>query len=101
MTTVTEIRIPPDHAALLGHFPDMPIVPGVVLLDETLHAIARLTGASLDRCMLSSVKFKSIVKPGQPVILRFDNVASNRTRFELQSSGRSVASGTLTLAPTA
>lgn len=98
MTTVTELDIAADHPAFAGHFPDMPVLPGAVLLDETLHAIARLTGERPDRCTLASVKFKSIVRPGQPLTLQFERAPPNRIRFEIHSLGRAVANGTLTLA---
>jgi 3-hydroxyacyl-[acyl-carrier-protein] dehydratase len=101
MMTLTEIQIAADHPAFAGHFPAMPIVPGVVLLDETLHAIARLTGENLDRCRLASVKFKGAVRPGQPLTLRFERMPANGIRFEIESLGRTVANGTLTLAPAA
>jgi 3-hydroxymyristoyl/3-hydroxydecanoyl-(acyl carrier protein) dehydratase len=58
--------IPPDHPSLDGHFPDHPLVPGVVLLDE---ALARL--AAHLRCgrpvRLRSVKFLAPVLPGDEV----------------------------------
>jgi 3-hydroxyacyl-[acyl-carrier-protein] dehydratase len=101
MMTLTDIHIAADHPAFAGHFPDMPIVPGVVLLDETLHAIARLTGESMDGCRLGSVKFKGIVRPGQSLTLRFERTPANSIRFEIESLGRTVADGTLTLAPAA
>ena len=39
--TQFEFVVPATHAALPGHFPGRPIVPGVVLLDEVLQAIER------------------------------------------------------------
>lgn len=99
MTTITEIVISADHPALAGHFPGNPIVPGVVLLDETLHAIARITGASVAQCTLSTVKFKHIVRAGQPLTLSFDAEGARSLRFELRSVGRPVASGVLAFMP--
>jgi len=99
MTTVSDIRIPPDHPAFAGHFPGTPIVPGVVLLDEALNAIATELGVTLDRCTLASVKFRSVVRPGQRVTLHFDCAARGSVRFELESEGQPVASGNLSVAP--
>jgi 3-hydroxymyristoyl/3-hydroxydecanoyl-(acyl carrier protein) dehydratase len=42
---VHSFRIEPDHPALDGHFPGRPVVPGVVLLDEALAAVAREAGS--------------------------------------------------------
>ena len=35
----TTLTISADHPALAGHFSGVPIVPGVLLLDETLRAL--------------------------------------------------------------
>jgi 3-hydroxyacyl-[acyl-carrier-protein] dehydratase len=99
MTTVTELPIAADHPAFVGHFPNMPIVPAVVLLDETLHAIARMTGVHLDQCTLHSAKFMGIVRPGQPLTLRFERTQVNAIRFEIHALGQTVASGMLMLTP--
>jgi 3-hydroxyacyl-[acyl-carrier-protein] dehydratase len=98
MAAVTDIQIPPDHPAFAGHFPGTPIVPGVVLLDEALEVIARELGLTLERCTLAAVKFKSVVRPGQPVTLRFEFSAPGSVRFELESEGQPVASGALSVA---
>ena len=45
--------VPPDHPAFVGHFPGTPILPGVMLLDTVLHAIATANGISLDGCEIS------------------------------------------------
>ena len=98
MTTVTCIQIPSDHPVFVGHFPGTPIVPGVVLLDEALDAIARQLGLAFERCTLAAVKFKSVVRPDQRVTLRFEFSAPGSVRFELESEGQPVASGTLSVA---
>lgn len=92
---VIDILIPPDHPVFAGHFPGMPIVPGALLLDETLWAIATATGVPLIECTVASIKFKSPVRPGQPVTLRFDETAESGFRFELRSNDGIVASGAI------
>jgi 3-hydroxymyristoyl/3-hydroxydecanoyl-(acyl carrier protein) dehydratase len=101
VTTTTDIVIAADHPAFAGHFPGDPIVPGVLLLDETLHAIGRITGISVERCTLSAVKFRHVVRPGEPLTLRFDAAGSHGLRFELSSAGQPVASGSIAFAPLA
>lgn len=56
-----EIRIAADHPSLPGHFPGRPLVPGVVLLDQVLHAIRQQRACSL-RAM-PVVKFLQPVLP--------------------------------------
>lgn len=98
MTIIAEIVIPTDHPTFSGHFPGAPIVPGVVLLDETLHAIARLSGVVVERCTLSAVKFRNVVRPGRAVTLHYDFVGAGGVRFELRSGATIVASGSLKVA---
>src|SRR5437868_5279247 len=57
--------IPADHPSLPGHFPDAPIVPAVVILDEVIAALAEWRG----QCQLTAiptVKFLAPLKPDQP-----------------------------------
>lgn len=44
MTKISERCIAASHPALAGHFPDNPIVPGVLLLGEVLLAVERHFG---------------------------------------------------------
>ena len=87
------ITIAPNHPALAGHFPGMPVVPGVVLLDEALHAIGALLGADLSACRIASVKFTSPVLPGQALEILHDSVDGAAIRFTLMHGARKVASG--------
>ena len=88
--------IPFDHPALAGHFPGMPVVPGVVLLDEALGIIGAALGADLSACRIASVKFLSPVLPGQAIEVAHDGGDggdSGAIRFTLVHGERKVASG--------
>lgn len=95
--TVTGLHIAADHPAFAGHFPGLPIVPGVVLLDEALHSIARLTGEPVGKCTLRAVKFKGIVRPGQSLTLQFERSGADDIRFEIRSPEQVIATGTVAL----
>jgi 3-hydroxyacyl-[acyl-carrier-protein] dehydratase len=91
------LSIAPDHPSLAGHFPGAPIVPGVVLLDEALHAIERLQpqGAQPTLWNLSTVKFHHVVRPGDALELSFEWQSDTQVQFELRSAQTLVASGTI------
>ena len=74
--TSLPLTIATDHPAFDGHFPSHPIMPGVVLLDESLHAIgvARSLAAP---ARIASAKFLSIVGPGESVRVEFDAATGN------------------------
>ncbi len=83
------IRIPlaidPAHPAFEGHFPSQPIVPGVVLLDCGLRAIAGQRDiAASDRCRIAAAKFLSPVGPGEPVRLEFERSSTLTEGYRLQ-----------------
>ena len=93
------LTIPADHPAFAGHFPGIPIVPGVVLLDETLYAIGAATGLSLATCFINSVKFLSPLKPSEPAIIEHEVQENGSIRFEIVSGTRKVVTGSITLGP--
>jgi 3-hydroxyacyl-[acyl-carrier-protein] dehydratase len=90
------LRIEPDHPALAGHFPGSPIVPGVVLLDEALHAIEQtLPPASRSQpWQIGSVKFHHIARPGETLRLQFDPQPDGTVRFAWHCLQVLIASGT-------
>ena len=95
MITYTALPIDAQHPAFAGHFPGAPIVPGVVLLDEALHAIACATGASLAACELRAVKFLSPLAPGVAVMLVTEVLANGAIRFEILADQRKIATGSV------
>lgn len=99
MSGTCMLTIAADHPAFAGHFPGRPIVPGVVLLDETVIALEAALGGG-GPWALGSAKFLSPVTPGEPVELRWQDPGPNGAiAFSLTSGGRAVASGTLTPGP--
>lgn len=89
------LPIAADHPAFAGHFPGAPIVPGVVLLDEALHAIGTALSVDLSASQISSVKFLSPVRPGEPVQVQFEALANGSVRFDVISNERKVATGSV------
>lgn len=101
MITRTALPMDPEHPAFAGHFPGAPIVPGVVLLDETLQAIANATGVPLVACELRAVKFLSPLTPGVAVMLVSEVQANGAIRFEILADQRKIATGSVLIGKTA
>jgi 3-hydroxymyristoyl/3-hydroxydecanoyl-(acyl carrier protein) dehydratase len=98
--SVMPLSIPADHPAYAGHFPGRPILPGVVLLDAALHALAVQHGIQAESGQFKSAKFHSPVQPGEALTLHYTEASSGGFRFEIRcmdSHGgeRPVASGVL------
>jgi 3-hydroxymyristoyl/3-hydroxydecanoyl-(acyl carrier protein) dehydratase len=97
MTTLVTLEIPADHAAFAGHFPGHPLVPGVVLLDETLYSVASTFGVAPGQCTIFAAKFLSAAHPGEPLQLALETENNARLRFTIRAPDRVVATGILTL----
>lgn len=82
--TVLPLHIAPDHPAFAGHFPGHPIVPGVVLLDEALQALAAAQQLSPRAWQVGVAKFLVPVRPGEPLDLSFRTTAPGRYAIEVR-----------------
>lgn len=89
------LSIAADHPAFAGHFPGQPIVPGVVLLDEALHAIGQTQALDFAGCQIGAVKFLSPVAPGEAVVVEFDMDTNGAVRFEIMCDERKIATGSV------
>jgi len=87
------LTVAAGHPAYAGHFPGRPILPGVVLLDEVLVALAAEQGNPAPCCEIKSAKFLSPVLPGESLRLEYSSTAAGVFRFELKAAERVVASG--------
>lgn len=95
MSSVTTLTIAAEHPALAGHFPGTPIVPGVVLLDETLRAIEQSEAMGAARWRIGTAKFVSPVHPGEPLTLEHERLDNGSLRFSVSRAGQPVAHGVL------
>lgn len=92
MTTL-ELLFPEDLPAVQGHFPGNPIVPGALLLAETLQALGAAMGVKLTPGNVKAAKFFSPVRPGERVEIEFSQAAAGDIRFSCAVSGRAVMNG--------
>ncbi len=86
------LRIPADLVYLRGHFPQTPIVPGVVLTQWAIDEAASLFKHPRRVAALSSVKFHQVLQPGDEVELRLTNTADS-TQFSYTLGDTRYASG--------
>jgi 3-hydroxyacyl-[acyl-carrier-protein] dehydratase len=95
--TIVTLAVAADHPAYAGHFPGMPVLPGVVLLDATVHALEEIAGVTGVRWEVANAKFQSAVRPGEPLTLQHETQSNGSVRFSIQTAGRPVATGVLVL----
>lgn len=82
-----------DHPAAQGHFPGDPIIPGAVLLNETLQAITAGLGAPLAPFRIASAKFLHPARPGDRLVIEFSRTAPGEVQFTSRVAGRTVLTG--------
>lgn len=88
-----ECFFPLDHPAAEGHFPGNPIIPGAVLLSETLRLIGIELGRSVSPLEIRTAKFFLPTRPGDLVSIEFTGGAPGDIRFACSVRGRTVLDG--------
>ena len=89
-------KIPENHPSLEGHFPGLPIVPGVVILDEVAAAVAEWQKNS-QLLGIRAVKFVQPLKSERPFTICLASVPGTETEvnFFCRVEGRVFAEGRL------
>jgi 3-hydroxymyristoyl/3-hydroxydecanoyl-(acyl carrier protein) dehydratase len=91
-TVTANFTIPPNHAALPGHFPGNPVVPGVVVLDHVIRVLES-SGVPLPRLRnLKQVKFIEPLLPDQEATVTAE-VGDAALSFCVTRGGHTIAKG--------
>lgn len=88
------LRVPRGHAIFTGHFPGMPLVPGVMLLEWTLREAARALAIEPRELRIRESKFLAPLRPDEQAEL-FLTLSSPRASFRICRGSELLASGVL------
>jgi 4-coumarate--CoA ligase (photoactive yellow protein activation family) len=94
-----EFHVDPALRWFDGHFPDFPVLPGVVQLDGlVLRQVERLWPSSGALRAVKRLKFMKLIRPGERIVLSLDRDAARGTvEFAIDGPDGRCASGTLVL----
>lgn len=100
-TALVRLALPADHQAFDGHFPNHPILPGIVQLDWAVQLAATCFGFQPRPATQVRVKFMQTIGPdpaGLSLSLRYDPSRTELT-FEYRTGDTVVSKGSARLAP--
>ena len=95
MNQVTHWTIPLDHPAFAGHFVDMPILPGVILIDLITQLLADADLIDLAHYQINSIKFLSPARPGDVLSIEYEVSSKGALNFNILMSDRKIATGSI------
>lgn len=78
-----QLRVPADLACLEGHFPGLPVLPGLAQLQWAVKAAGLLTGAPVRVCGIEALKFRELIRPGEVFSAEL-RLSAERRQAELQ-----------------
>jgi 3-hydroxymyristoyl/3-hydroxydecanoyl-(acyl carrier protein) dehydratase len=92
------IVVPHDLAFMAGHFPALPIVPGVVQLKWALDFARRRLGVTGRFAGCENLKFQRVLTPGTRATLKLEHIeAAGELAFAIESAGTRYCSGRVLL----
>jgi 3-hydroxymyristoyl/3-hydroxydecanoyl-(acyl carrier protein) dehydratase len=94
-----QCRVPHELACLAGHFPGLPLVPGVLQIDWAMGLAGELVGrGDVEAAEIGLVKFLEVLRPGEIFRIRVELEADGWIRFRLWNTESEFAAGRIRLA---
>lgn len=91
---VLQLNIVPELRALDGHFPKLPVVPGVAQVDWAISFAKEVFPVTGDFTRLEALKFQAIMQPGHTVQLALEwNGDKHAVAFRFTDGERQFSSG--------
>lgn len=96
MNFTQSTRIPASHPSLAGHFPDFPVVPGVVILESVQQLIEQWQG----KIRLKSIPMVKFINPLLPdheftISLEMNEAMINTINFTCVEGKTPIAQGSV------
>lgn len=91
-----DLHIKPELAFFAGHFPGMPVLPGVVQINWAVHYAKQYLSIVGSFTAMEHIKFQSLVLPDAKLeLLLAWNALKNQLEFSFSNSERTYSSGRL------
>jgi 3-hydroxymyristoyl/3-hydroxydecanoyl-(acyl carrier protein) dehydratase len=90
-----ELRVPGDLACLAGHFPGLPVLPGIVQIDWSVKLARTRLALRGQFAAAENLKFLSIVRPEDRLTLALELRACTQLVFRYFRSDKKYSLGTL------
>jgi 3-hydroxymyristoyl/3-hydroxydecanoyl-(acyl carrier protein) dehydratase len=89
-----QLQVPSDLRWFEGHFPEAPILPGVVQLDWVIRLAERYLELPDGFAGMEVIKFQRVIRPGMRIELNLEhNVERGKLSFRISSSDGDHAKG--------
>ena len=82
-----ETRFPEGHPVFAGHFPGLPVLPGVIQMALVLEAVEKLLGMPIEIARVKQAKFRVLVKPGDPLVIDAEILTDTRDQGLIEIKG--------------
>jgi 3-hydroxymyristoyl/3-hydroxydecanoyl-(acyl carrier protein) dehydratase len=90
------LQVPDDLAYFPGHFPQAPVLPGVVQVAWALTFAAQRFGTPARCRVMEALKFQRLLRPGDRVALTLrHDVARHKVHFAYRAGDTACSSGRL------
>lgn len=95
LQAIFELHVPADLAHFSGHFPGLPILPGIVQVDWAIRLMQESFDIEGERFVaMRGLKFSSPLLPGEKATLTIDlQPDKGRMQFRINSGTRTCSSG--------